>query len=124
MEYKISLSEDGKYVRIRIFETVTDDMGRRLAAKAIHEAKQSKITKYLVDVRQVSNISDILEHYLFADKDIYGRTLDIFSRIAVVLKAEDNTHAFIESVFLNAGYCCRLFLDEGTALRWLNEDVS
>lgn len=124
MKYKISVSEDGKYVRIRVLETITDDMGRELAAKAIHEANQSQINKYLVDVRQVANIFDILEQYLFADKDMYGRTLDIFSRIAVLLKAEDNTHAFMESVFLNAGYCCRLFVDEGAALRWLKEDVS
>ena len=121
MKYKISLSEDGTYIRIRVFEAITGDMEREFAEKAIKKAKQHKIYKYLVDVRQAPNVSSISEQYQFGRKDMDRISLDRFSKLAVLAEVEDKSHNFIETVFQNAGYICRLFVNEGSALKWLKE---
>ena len=121
MKYKISLSEDRTYVRIRVLEAITKDMEREFAEKAINKARQNKIRKYLVDVRQAPNVSSIAEQYLFGREDMDRMSLDRFSKLAILAEAEDKSHNFIETVFQNARYNCRLFVDEASALRWLKK---
>lgn len=121
MKYKISLSEDGTYIRIRVFEVVTGDMEREFAEKAIKEAKQLGINNYLVDVRGTQNIAAIFEQFLFAYKDMDRFALEKSSRIAILADIGDNSHGLVETVFQNAGYNCRIFSDEDSALKWLGE---
>ena len=121
MKYEISLSEDGSYVRIRVFEVITGDVEREFAEEAIKEAKQHGIAKFLVDVRGTSNVAATFEQFLFGYKDMNQFALDRSSMIAVLVDAGDKSHDFIETVMLNAGYNCRLFPDEDSALKWLEE---
>ena len=119
MKYSISISEDGTYVAIRVFEAVTRDVKKEFAEKAIKEARQRGIDKFLVDVRGAPNIASTSEQYFFgyADMDQFG--LNRSSKIAVLADKDDESHNFIETVFRNAGYICRIFLDESAALTWL-----
>ncbi len=121
MKYTISLSEDGTYVRIRVFEVITGDMEREFAEKAIKEAKQHGIKKFLVDVRGTINIAAIFEQFLFGYKDMDQLALERFSSIAILADPNDKSHDLIVTVFQNAGYNCRLFSDEDSALKWLGE---
>jgi hypothetical protein len=121
MKYKISLSEDGTYVRIRFFEAITGEMEKKVAENAIKDAKQREINKFLVDVRGPPNIASSLEQYFFGYKDMNQFGLDRGSRIAVLADANDKSHDFIETVFVNAGYVCRIFPDEDAAFKWLGE---
>lgn len=119
MQYKISLSEDGTYIRVQVFEPVTAKMLGELADKAIALARQHRILKHLVDVRQVSNVSSPVEQYQLAHEDAKQMALDPLSRIAVLVNPQDPSHDFMETVLQNAWYNCRLFADEKTALKWL-----
>ncbi|MFC1812895.1 hypothetical protein ACFL03_09395 [Thermodesulfobacteriota bacterium] len=121
MRYKISLSENGTYVRIRVFEAITGEIEKEFAEIAIKDAKQRKISKFLVDVRGTLNIASSLEQYLFGYEDMNQFGLDRGSRIAVLADANDKSHNFIETIFVNAGYHCRIFTDEDAASKWLGE---
>lgn len=121
MKYKISLSEDGTYIRIRVIEAITGEVEKDFAENAIKEAKQHKISRFLVDVRGILNIASSLEQYLLGYEDMKQFGLDRGSRIAVIADANDKSHKFIETVFVNAGYRCRIFPDEDIALKWLGE---
>jgi hypothetical protein len=121
MKYKISISEGGTYIRIRVFEAITGEMERNFAQNAIKDAKNVKVNKFLVDVRSSPNIASSLEKYFFGYRDMHQFGLDRGSRIAVLADANDKSHDFIETVFLNAGYQCRIFPDEDAALKWLGE---
>jgi hypothetical protein len=121
MKYKIAISKDGTYIRIRVFEAITGEMERNFAQNAIKDARRWKTNKFLVDVRGTLNITSSLEKYLFGYKDMNQFGLDRVSGIAVLADANDKSHDFIETVFLNAGYQCRIFPNEEAALKWLGE---
>jgi hypothetical protein len=121
MKYTITLSDDGTYIRVRVFEAITGEFEKEFAETAIKEAKRHGIKKFLVDVRATSNIAATYEQVLFAYKDMDRLELDRISRIAILVDAGDQSHDFIETVLLNAGYNCRLFTDEDSALEWLVE---
>lgn len=121
MKYKISLSEDGTYVIIRVLEAITGEMEREFAREAIKDAEQRDIRAFLVDARGTPNVASSLQQYLLGYEDMIQFGLDRSSRIAVLVDAGDSSHDFIETVFLNAGYQCRLFLDKDSALKWLKE---
>jgi len=121
MKYKISLSEDGTYVKIRVFEVITENLEREFAEKAIQDARQNDIKRFLVDVRGTSNVASSVEQYLFGYKAMNQFGLERGSKIAILAGENDNSHNFIETVLVNAGYRCRIFQDEETAVQWLKE---
>ncbi|MFC1764154.1 hypothetical protein ACFL6U_19030 [Planctomycetota bacterium] len=121
MKYTISLSEDGTYVRIRVSETITGEGEKDFAQNAIKDAKAHRINKFLVDVRGAPNKASSLEQYRFGHEDVKQFGLDRGARIAVLADTDDQSHDFIETVFVNAGYCCRLFQAEDLAVEWLGE---
>ena len=121
MTYDISLSEDKTFVRIKVLDVINGEIEINLAQHAIKEAGKYRIRKYLVDVRGVVNTASSLEHYRFGYEDMKAFGLDPRSRIAIVVDRNDASHNFIETIFLNVGYQCRLFTDETDALKWFEE---
>lgn len=121
MTYEISLSEDGTYIRLHIFDAVNGEMERKLAENVIKEAKLHKINKFLIDVRGTPNIASVAEQYRFGYEDMNRFGLERDSRIAILADTDDTSHNFIETVFVNAGYICRIFADEDAALKWFEE---
>ncbi len=119
MKYKISLSEDKTFLRVRVFETINGKMEREFARNAIKIAKEHKIDNFLVDVRGTSNIANSIEHYLLGYEDINKFGLNRNSKIAILADANDLSQNFIETIISNAGYRCRVFSYEDAALKWL-----
>lgn len=119
MKYEISLAEDSKFIRIRVFEAINGEMEREFAGKAITEAKQRNIRQFLVDVRGTTNVASSFQQYLFGYKDMEELGLPRNSKIAVLTDENDRTHDFVETVFINAGYNCHLFREEKAAIEWL-----
>jgi len=122
MKYEISTSEDGAFIRIRVLEAITGEIEKEFAGNAIKDARQRKLNKFLVDVRGVQNLASALEQYLFGYDDMGRLGLDRESRIAILADANDTSHNFIETVFVNAGYQCCIFIDETAASQWLAEE--
>ncbi len=121
MRYNISLSDDGTYLRVQALEAITGELAREFAKKAIEEAKQQRVNKFLVDVRGASNVSGTMEQYDFGYKDMALLGLDRLSKIAILANSGDQSHNFIATSLSNAGYRCSLFADEALALKWLLE---
>ena len=119
MNYRIELSPDKEYLKLTVFETINGAFEKEFAQKAIQEAKKHTIKKFLIDVRGISNIATTFEQYNLGYKDMTDFGLDPVSRIAILSDPENESHNFIETVFLNAGYKCRIFTDETDALDWL-----
>ena len=121
MDYNISLSEDGTFLWIRVFETINGKMEKEFAGKAIEDARQHKINSFLVDVRGIENVASTLEQYMFGYEDVKKFGLNKNSKIAILVDEGDKSHDFIETVFMNAGYHCCLFRDEDAAIKWFGE---
>ena len=121
MKYDIQISEDGTYVRIRVYETITGEMEIEFAGKAIKEARKLKINKFLVDVRGTTNVANTFEQYGFGYVEMALLGLEKTSRIAIIADEGDTSHNFIETVLRNAGYDCLIFSDKQTALNWFEK---
>ena len=121
MKYEISISKSETYVKVKVNETISAEMARDFAEEAIKKANQHNIKKFLIDVRGTRNVAGHLENYLFAYENVNRFGLDRNSRIGVIVSPGDKSHDFVETVLMNAGYNCCLFLEEYSAIEWLEE---
>jgi hypothetical protein len=96
-------------------------MEKEFAEKAISIAKQHNMSKFLVDVRGTQNVASTLEQYIFGYQNMLQFGLPKDSDISILANADNESHSFIETLLINAGYHCRLFRDEEAALEWLRE---
>jgi hypothetical protein len=119
MSYKISLSEDGTHILVRVLEDINGLLEKAFAQDAIVKAKQHGLTNFLVDVRGTRNTAGFIDHYQLGYHVMNEFGLDKTSKIAILADPDDQSHDFIETVFTNAGYRCRVFSDKDTALKWL-----
>ncbi|NTW48831.1 MAG: hypothetical protein HGB19_03700 [Chlorobiales bacterium] len=122
MEWDIVINDEYKYIEV-ITSGIADTDGSLNMAKAIaHTMKTNRITKALIDHRNVisvtGNVTDIYTRpKLFR---IIGAILRI--RIAEIIKPEHLEHfKFFETVCVNQGYQIYIFQDKEKALSWLLE---
>jgi len=121
MKYKVTVDTDEGFVRVTAYESITGNLERAFAEEAIAVAKQSGVVCYLVDVRGMPNIANPSDQYRLSYEDMRTFGLAKTSRIAILVGADDRSHNFIETVFRNAGYDCRLFVNEDDAQNWLRQ---
>jgi len=121
MGYEISISENGKYIHVRVDVKISAEIAKEFAEAAIREAKKNNLLRILVDVRKSPNITSSLEKYTLAYEEMSRFELDRNTMIAVLISPEDKSHSFIETVFLNAGYNCRIFSDKKAAIAWFEK---
>ncbi|MFH1198519.1 MAG: hypothetical protein V1720_22645 [bacterium] len=120
MEWDITIHNDYKYIEV-VTKGVADKDGSMDMAKSISETmRRHRITKALIDHRNVTNISgSVLEAYerpkLFK---IIGVILGI--KIAEIINPDHLEHfKFLETVCLNQGYKFSVYYDRTEALEWL-----
>jgi len=87
------------------------------------QKKQSQLQSKVawLDVRGMPNIANPSDQYRLSYEDMRTFGLAKTSRIAILVGADDRSHNFIETVFRNAGYNCRLFVNEDDARNWLRQ---
>ena len=121
MEFKISISENGKYLIVEVFEVITGELERKFIKEGLKEAKAHNIKNIFVDVSRAPNTASVLENYKFAydETERLGHPKD--AKIAVLVSPDDHSHDFIETLFKNAGYNCNIFRDKNSAIEWLNK---
>jgi len=119
MDYKIDFSTENGFVRIKVHNSITADLERSFAKEAIETASKNGVLNYYADVRGVKNVTSIIDQYTLAYEEMASFRLDRKSKIAIVHSLDDHSHDFIEVVFRNAGYSCKLFVSEDEAYDWL-----
>ena len=120
MDYQIDIEKKKGFVRVKVYDSITAGLERSFAKEVIETARRNDLLNYYVDVRGAPNIAAILDQYKLAYVDMKNFGLDRKSKIAVVHLQDDHSHDFIETVFINAGYNCKLFTNEDEAYGWLS----
>ena len=120
MEYSITVSEDGKYIILK----VKGDMDRVSAMREIIEAHELGaklgIERYMADLTEARNIRSIVDDYELANDYTHNdRRINTFARVAMLVSSEDHTHDFLETASINAGWRVKLFRDRQQALNYL-----
>jgi len=121
MSYKISVSENGKYIRITITGTITVGLAREFSVDSIAASEAHGIERFLYDARTARNLSSILDNYRFAYEESSDLKLSHAARSAILAAADDESHKFVVTTFRNAGFNVRGFTDEAEAIAWLEE---
>lgn len=119
MGYQIELSDDGKYIRIRISGEMTVELAHEFSAKLQEMSRQTGVKRFLFDSRGAQNASSMLENYSFAYRDSEALGLERNVRSAILVSHGDKSHNFIEITMRNAGFNVRLFTSEAMAVEWL-----
>lgn len=121
MDYEVSVSNNEKYIVVNVTSPMTVDLGRRCGIEATELGKRLHIYRYLFDLRSSPNVDELPKNYEFAYKDLDAFGFPRNARSALLTDAEDKTHDFLETLFINAGYVVRKFVDEESATSWLEE---
>ena len=124
VDYTIELSENRNFFRVRVKGQVTTDLARQWNADLEERNRSLGIKRFLFDVRSASNVSSIIENYLFAYEDTVKLDMSRNVRSAILISEGDQSHDFIETAFRNAGYNVRIFNDESSAVKWLGENIA
>jgi hypothetical protein len=120
MSYTISVSEDGKYIILKIQGDITSELVMKRVQEAHQLGEQLGITRHLMDVTEAKNIDPVAKTYRFAYTEI-GKYpgINMKARVAVLVSPDDHSHDFSETVIQNAGQNVTFFRDRESAVRHL-----
>ena len=119
MSFKVTISENGKYIIGKLDEPLDRDTVQQLTREYVKIINETGIKRILNDVRGVPNAMDIIDGYEFAYTDTKVINLPGDIRAAILTNPGDDTHSFHETVALNAGYMVKVFDEIEAAVAWL-----
>lgn len=122
MDCNISLDENLGCILIKFFNAMTSEVGARCGPEIVSLSEEKHIKRFLFDVREAPNIQSDVQNYNFATEGISEFGFPHDSRSAFLVKPDDTSHDFIETLFLNAGYRVKSFTDEEAAKAWLKKE--
>ncbi len=123
MSFKITISEDAKYIIGKVDGQLTREMARQLAKEYVKLIKSKGIKRILNDVSDVPNEMGILKAYEYAYTDAQNLGLPRDIRAAILADRGDVSHEFHETVANNAGYYVKVFFSFDEAVEWLLKDI-
>jgi len=123
MDYQVSLSCNGRYIVIQVFVAMTSAIGVRCGSEAIRLGADNQINRFLFDLRASANRQSVVDNYEFAHKEVAQFGFPKHSRSAFLVRPDDRSHDFITTAFFNAGYVIQLFVDEASAIAWLEQEA-
>ncbi len=119
MKYNLSLSADNRYVYTKVIGLV-DVVSMLESVLAAHRlARQSGVTRHLIDLTEARNHLSTLQNYHFAYNDMKHPDIDRLARVAMLVSPDDHSHDFLETLSRNAGRDVTLFTRREDAERHL-----
>jgi hypothetical protein len=123
MDYKISISEDRNYIILQYYVPMTTKVALESGPEMMRLAIENYILKFLFDMRKSQNVQSAGENYFFANRDNQTFGFPRNTRSAFLVRPDDDSHDFITTAFLNAGYRVAQFTHEEEAIKWLLEET-
>jgi hypothetical protein len=119
MEYELSVSDDRRYINIRLYVPMTAKLSRTIAHDLADLSDETKIERFFFDLRGAVSELEVLSSYTMAYEDL-EKIGPSRSHMSVFLTdVEDKSHDFMETLYRNAGFNVKQFKDKDTALAWL-----
>lgn len=123
MAHTISLSEDKKYILLRVIGEQTRKLSMQQNIESHTLGRQLGINRYLVDLREARNTEPVLDKYSFAYEDMQNAPeIDKLARVAFVVSPDDHSHDFVVTVAQNAGFNVNKFTDFDQAVQHLTKE--
>ena len=122
MKYKISISDNNNFLYIRVNEPVTEDLLEAFLSDTAEKSSELGINRFLFDLRNASNNAGLGTHYQYAYERSKQLGFKLFSRHALLINPADrDSYDFVRTVLNNASYQSKIFEEEESAIKWLDE---
>lgn len=120
MSYTISIAKDSKYIFIDVKGPLYTETAMEYTVKSHQLGKQKGIQKYLVDLTESTNMETPVSNFNFAESDLPATPeIDRRAKVAFLVKEDDHSHDFVETLIINRGHKVRIFRDLPSALEFL-----
>ena len=119
MDYELSVSEDRRYLNLRLYVPMSNKLSRIIAHAMADLSKQTDIERFFFDLRGAVCEEDMLSIYTMAYEDLEKIGPSRSHMSAFLTDLDDNSHDFMETLLRNAGFNVKQFKDRETALTWL-----
>lgn len=117
MGFEVFPSDDGRYLIMNVTGDVTRQLAMEYNVEAHKTGRAMGINRFLVDMTESTNVDSILDNYEFAYKDMKARPeIDNSAVVAVLVRPDDHSHDFIETVARNAHLNVTLYRDRDAAI--------
>jgi hypothetical protein len=122
MEWTITLNEENRYAEIVTSGVADRDGSLEMAKEISWVLNHSKITKLLIDHRNISAVSGGIVEIYQRPKEFKKIGMILGIKVAEVVKADHMAFfRFLETVCINRGFMFLTFDDKKSALKWLLE---
>lgn len=119
MSYHLTVSGDNQYLVCRISGAIDAVVARDFCIALDALGLETNIRCYLTDVRNAHNNLGYGENFHFVNSDMTAMGIRRGTRVATLIRPDDKTHQFLETLTHNAGYNMRVFHEEAAAVAWL-----
>lgn len=120
MSFEVFIADDAKHIVCRVMGSLDVGVAREFSAAIDDLNRNASIDRFLFDVRDARNVSDEIDNYNFASRDLADIELQVNARSAILVTPGDTSHDFIEQVLRRAGYRARIFDNAAAAIAWLD----
>ncbi|MBN1827164.1 MAG: hypothetical protein JW958_12980 [Candidatus Eisenbacteria bacterium] len=121
MPHTITPSPDRTYIELKATGEVNRAVAMRQNVEAHALGRNLGIHRYLVDMTECRNTETELDTYSFAYEDMMTERVDKKARVALLVRPDDHSHDFVETVSRNAGLDVTLFRDRALAEKHLRD---
>lgn len=119
MDYKLTVSEDRRYINVRLYVPMSNKLSRIIAQELSDLSKQTGIERFFFDLRGAVSEEDVLSSYTMAYEELEAIGPSRSHMSAFLTDPDDKSHDFMETLLRNAGFNVKQFKDRQTALTWL-----
>ena len=120
MEYSITPDEQAKYITLKIRGRIDQRTMLERIVDTSELAAKLGLDRFLADFTEAQNAGSISDDYKLANVDTRNnRSINHYSRVALLVAPEDHSYDFLEIASRNAGWNLRLFRDRQEALKFL-----
>jgi hypothetical protein len=123
MDFKIDISENGKYIIVKVYTEVTKALMQSIALQADAAGIKHNITNLLIDLRDSKTKSYFKPRVKFSQTELPNPHDAYYKKIAVLVKHNDYTHNLILILIRHKGFNIYMFKEENDAVQWIERQV-
>jgi hypothetical protein len=116
MSYSINLSDDGKYIILKVVGTINRQLAVKYNLEAHALGKEKNIDRFFLDFSECHNTDTVFRNYKYVYDDMQNPGINQQARTVMVVDPKDHSHDYIEAFFRNAGADFSLYTDPKLAV--------
>ena len=102
MSYRVFIAKNKKYIIYQVSGEMTRDTAKQFAADIQDLSQKQNKSRFLIDVRQATNLFTIMENFIFIYKDMDEMNFQKNSFTTILINKGDHSHDIVEKISLNA----------------------